>query len=352
MNSTTGPLVSVVIPSYNCAPYLEEALASVQRQTLGDHEIIVVDDGSTDGTVEILRRRESPWLRFLTQHRRGPAAARNRGIQAATGRYIAFLDADDVWDPEKLAIQVAFMEAEQEVGMSFTDWAWLGSEQGTPSAFETARAVLERLESRASTGPARVLCGRRLLCHYLLHGPIPCWTSAVIVRRQTLERTGLFDERLRGDEDTHLWLRLLTAAPVGYVDRVLAWRRERSASVTTSRTEAEQHRISAEAVATLEEQLVLTPAERAAVRTRVSQLRAAAGYCRMNAGDLVGARSDFRAALLTRPSLRTAAYWLATTLPVPLFACLREAKRRGIIALLGVTPEPGIQSSEHAHRNR
>ncbi|HXH20990.1 MAG TPA: glycosyltransferase [Dehalococcoidia bacterium] len=323
----TAPLVSVVIPSYNCGAYLEATLASVQQQTFTDYEIVLVDDGSTDGTLPLLRRLEGPRLRVETQRRRGPAAARNRGIERSTGRYIAFLDADDLWAPEKLAAQVALMEAEPALGMCFTDWAWLDGLPGSPSAFEAARAALDRLTARPVTESARILSGPDLLTAYLRRGPIPCWTSTVMVRRQTLDRVGAFNERLPWDEDTHLWLRLVKAARVGYVNRVLAWRRARLASMTNVVSEAESYRVSAESVATLAETLLLTSTEKSAVRLRVSQLRTAAGYCRLEAGDLRGARADFRASLVARPSMRAGLYWLSTWLPPRIFAALRSAKR-------------------------
>lgn len=323
----TVPLVSVVIPSYNCGPYLEATLGSVHRQTLSDYEVVVVDDGSTDDTLSILRRFQGPRFRIQTQHRRGPAAARNRGIECSTGQYVAFLDADDIWAPDKLATQVALMEAGPMLGMCFTNWAWLDARPGTPSAFEAAQASLGRLESRPLRESAHLLTGPDLLTAFLLRGPVPCWTSTVMVRRRTLEQVGAFDEHLRVAEDTHLWLRLVKSTSVGYVDRVLAWRRVRPASATASISEAQAYRASAESVATLTQVLPLTPAERTAVWARVSQLRAAAGYCCLQACDLRGARAEFRASLAARPSLRTGLYWLSTWLPPRVFTALRSAKR-------------------------
>ena len=95
------PLVSVIIPTYNSAGYIEEALESVFEQTLQDFEIIVVDDGSTDGTGEVLRKYGDR-IRYIYQENNGPASARNGGIRVARGEYIAFLDADDLWVSTKL----------------------------------------------------------------------------------------------------------------------------------------------------------------------------------------------------------------------------------------------------------
>lgn len=339
--TTSGPLVSVVIPAFNCAAYLEETLGSVAGQTLGDFEVVVVDDGSTDGTKELLDRLAEPRLRVVAQDRRGPAAARNRGIELARGRYIAFLDADDLWEPDKLELQVQFMEHAPQVGLCFTDWTWLQAPPGVPSAFEAARSSLARLPVKPA-GMGWVVTSASLFADYLLRGPIPCWTSTVMVRRSTLALAGLFDEHLRGDEDTHLWLRLVKTAPVGYLRRVLARRRARPASVTTSTVDAEAYAVSADSIASLERHLSLTRDERAAVRARVSQLHRAAGYCRLARGDVAGARRQFLASFVARPSLSSLGYLLLATLPAPLVAAVRSAKRRVSRGSLTSTsaPEP------------
>src|SRR4051794_36269759 len=115
-----NPLVSVVIPAFNRAFILPEALDSVLAQTFKDFELIVVDDGSTDDTEEVLRPYvERRGVRFLPQANQGPAAARNRGIEAARGKYVAFLDSDDLWLPIKLSVQIPRMEAHPEAVMSY-----------------------------------------------------------------------------------------------------------------------------------------------------------------------------------------------------------------------------------------
>lgn len=115
-------LVSVIMPTYNCGPYIEEALKSVIVQTVTDWEIQIIDDCSTDNTAQILKPYLDGWHNIhyhLLPSREGVAAARNEGIKRASGRYIAFLDSDDVWKPEKLEKQIAFMQ-ERQVGFSCT----------------------------------------------------------------------------------------------------------------------------------------------------------------------------------------------------------------------------------------
>src|SRR4030065_572228 len=114
------PRVSVVIPCYNNISYLRECLDSVLNQTLTDYEVILIDDGSTDGTSEIIQSY-LPRIKYLRQPNQGPAAARNAGIEAASGECIAFPEADDLWYPEKLEVQLKFMEANPRFAWVYTD---------------------------------------------------------------------------------------------------------------------------------------------------------------------------------------------------------------------------------------
>jgi len=181
------PTVSVVIPTYNQGSLLPEAIASVRAQKWPDVEIIVVDDGSTDDTKQVLDQLATAGdLRWFRQSNAGAAAARNRGIQAATGEWIAFLDADDIWLPPKLAIQFEQLK-KHRADFSFTD---------------------SRL--RFANGHESDLCCpifERPLFHQLLTGNL-FGTPTVILRKSCFERVGLFDEQLRTGEDWDMWLRL------------------------------------------------------------------------------------------------------------------------------------------------
>jgi teichuronic acid biosynthesis glycosyltransferase TuaG len=124
------PLVSVITPSHNAAVVLERAVGAVALQTMPALEHIIVDDGSDDGTVELLQElsRDLPHLRYIRQRRQGAGMARNLGIEAAEGRYIAFLDSDDLWLPRKLESQVSFME-ERECVFSYGDYLVQGRDK-------------------------------------------------------------------------------------------------------------------------------------------------------------------------------------------------------------------------------
>jgi glycosyltransferase involved in cell wall biosynthesis len=199
--------ISVIIPTYNSGPLVVEAVESVLAQTLPVAEIIVVDDGSTDDTKERLERF-SDRVVYLWQENQRVAAARNAGLDRATGDLVAFLDADDAWHPEKLAQQVAEMERRPEIGLLATEcMPW-------PGAFASVAAE--------SAQP-----GHKIeLDEMLLKNPIA--TSSVLIRRTVVDRIGRFDRELFGPEDYDFWLRaaqvscvaILTQRLTGYRDTV------------------------------------------------------------------------------------------------------------------------------------
>jgi glycosyltransferase involved in cell wall biosynthesis len=152
--------VSVIIPTYNYGRFLQESVGSVQHQTVEDIEILVVDDGSTDETQDILRSicAQDTRVKNLRIDNSGVAAARNHGLEQATGEFIAYLDADDKWDPRKLEMQLGLMTGEPEVGLVFTN-ALMFSEDGEfPADRFRFMPELDSLETRAaSSGTGRVI---------------------------------------------------------------------------------------------------------------------------------------------------------------------------------------------------
>jgi len=191
MSQSPNPQVSVVIPSYNCAAYLPEALDSLLAQTYADFEILVIDDGSTDQTAELLQAycTQHPKITAIRQQNQGVAVARNHGIQQAKGEWIAFLDADDILLPDKLAAQLALADAYPNVGMIHSGWQRVDSQGRFQMNVEPWLWVPElNLESWLRWKPV-----------------LP---SAMLFRRQWLVRAGGFDRRFPPAEDTDLVLRL------------------------------------------------------------------------------------------------------------------------------------------------
>lgn len=210
------PRVSIVIPVYNRADCLGRTLESALAQTYRDFETIVVDDGSTDGTSELVARR-FPGVRLIRLERNaGPSVARNRGVAAARGALIAFLDSDDLWSPEKLAIHVADLDRRPDVVLSFSDVL-----RG-PTGLDDAYSAVSPYDPKAPFGG------------FLEGNPVPT-ASAVVVRKESFEAVGGFDGRFRTGEDRDLWLKLAARGAVGYVPLPLVRRVVRTDSLWFNR---------------------------------------------------------------------------------------------------------------------
>jgi glycosyltransferase involved in cell wall biosynthesis len=182
-----SPVVSVIIPTFNRWPLVGEAVESVFAQSYSDFELIVVDDGSTDETQQELAKFRSR-LRLFVKARGGVAAARNFGVSRAAGRYVAFLDSDDLWRPKKLEMQTAFMEKDPAVQICQTEEIWL------------RHGVRVNPRSRHQKPSGDIFIASLQLC---LVSP-----SAVMMTKELFWRFGGFDERFPVCEDYDLWLRI------------------------------------------------------------------------------------------------------------------------------------------------
>jgi glycosyltransferase involved in cell wall biosynthesis len=209
-----GPLVSVVVPAYNVAWCIRRAVDSVLAQSFQRRELLVVNDGSTDATRAVLEGYGDA-IHVVNQDNRGMSAARNAGIRRARGMYIAFLDADDWWMPEKISRQVELMEARREIGFC-----------STAARVEDGSGRMLNLW-RCSQGGTEIL--ETLFAE---NATIAGGCSAVMVRRELFDRVGAFDESLGGFEDPDLWMRLAAVTGYACIDETLAviLRREKSVS--------------------------------------------------------------------------------------------------------------------------
>jgi glycosyltransferase involved in cell wall biosynthesis len=213
------PLVSVVVPAYNCADYIGDALRSIFAQTYGPLEVIVVDDGSTDDTAKTIET--FPQIAYVRQENGGPSRARNAGIRRASAPYIAFLDADDLWTPSKLSEQVAIMLSHPEAGLVFGDMRNFSSpDHQEPTMFEKYRLTREYF------GGVPLVAGA--LAKLLAMNFIP--TGTVLTRREVLLDVGPFDEGLRQAEDWDLWMRIALRYPIAYTSSTVMLRRLHAAN--------------------------------------------------------------------------------------------------------------------------
>ncbi len=225
------PAVDVVIPAYNAARWIAEALESVVAQRDVVARPVVVDDGSTDGTCEVVARFGRR-VSLIRQSHQGIAAARNVGIADGTAPYVAFLDADDIWEPDFLARQTELLSSRQELDLCLTDHYQF--EDGGPvvvRSFLGQHAGFATIP-RSDAGYPKAYVFDRVIGDDLVDGMF-VWTSALCVRRPALEAAGAFDESMPLGEDHDLWLRLCRTGKAGVILEPLAGRRLRPASASS-----------------------------------------------------------------------------------------------------------------------
>jgi glycosyltransferase involved in cell wall biosynthesis len=206
------PQVSVIIPAWNAAAFILFAVDSVLAQTFDDFEVIVINDGSPDTAAlerAVAPYRQHPRVRYVAQENQGPGGARNTGVLAARGVYVAFLDADDWWAPSYLSTQLEHMRANPGLDLVYCDARLVGS---SPLAGRTY------METTPSEGPVTLESLVALRCN------VP--TTCTLARREAVIRGGLFDPQLRRCEDFDLWLRMSAGGSrFGYHRAVLAHHR-------------------------------------------------------------------------------------------------------------------------------
>ncbi len=217
------PGISVIVPCHNAERYIGSALRSILQQDWPKLEIIVVDDGSTDSSGDIVSTFSQVLL--LRQANAGVAAARNRGIDHATHEWIAFLDADDLWLPGKLAAQWRMLQTQADARMSYTAWSTWASTDLVPSADELDR--LSASSDQQWKGPTGWIYPQ------LLRDCV-VWTSSTLMHRSVLDEVGRFDSSLHIGEDYDLWLRASRVTPILRVPRPLALYRLHPVSLTRS----------------------------------------------------------------------------------------------------------------------
>ena len=198
------PKITAILPTWNRAEWLEKSIQSVLDQTFGDFELVVVDDASTDSTAEIIERYSGKIRTIVFSENRGVSAARNAAIKNSDSEWIAFLDSDDFWHPDKLQKQIAQTKMRPACPLHFTDEIWI----------RNGVRVNPKKKHQKKEGwifqPSLALC---------LMAP-----STVILRRELFEVHGLFDENLPVCEDYDLWLRLTAQHPVALLDEKLMTR--------------------------------------------------------------------------------------------------------------------------------
>lgn len=188
------PIISVVIPAYNAEKTIGETLKSIQQQTFQDLEIIVINDGSTDNTQSLVAAIPDPRIKLFSYANGGLAVARNRGISHATGEFVAFIDADDLWTPDKLASQLAALQQNPEAGAAYS-WTAFIDDQG------------QFLYAQKPIFFEGNVYGEMLVKNFVANG------SNLLIRKSALAAAGLFDPSLKSAEDWNFYIRLAACSP-------------------------------------------------------------------------------------------------------------------------------------------
>jgi glycosyltransferase involved in cell wall biosynthesis len=292
--------VTALIPTYDSGKYICDAVDSVLAQTFPAHEIIVVDDGSTDCTREVLAKYKTK-IKYIRQVNAGPPAARNTGIARATGEFIALLDSDDLWVPQKLKLQMNYIDRHPECGLVYTDM----------KTFDDTGIIEESVKvSRNLTLPS----GRifpQMFVETLFQ------TSAVLIRKSCIDRVGGFDTSLRMGDDYEFFLRIARHYELGYVDEPLVLYRQHPSQGTRTWGKLLQKGVPWEFLVlkrildTYPE--VVREMGRSQVQQRLSKPYFALAYACLAEGDHSNARKLLREAIRYWPSnLGYARYYLMT----------------------------------------
>jgi len=211
----SSPVVSILMPVFNGAAFVGQAIESAIAQTYPDFELIIVNDGSTDNSAEVIRPYlADPRIRYLEQPNGGVAAARNSAFRVAKGLYIGFLDQDDVWLPEKLALQIAYLKMSPQCAMVHARQGYI-DDKG------------RRVESEfINVEPVEGQCFRALFDKNRIA------VLTVLARRSVIEEVGGFNAHSSGGDDYELWLRIAWNYSIGFLDQVVAHYRVHSNNVS------------------------------------------------------------------------------------------------------------------------
>lgn len=310
--------ISAIIPAYNSAAFIADAIGSIRAQTRPVDEIIVVDDGSTDDTAMIIQRL-GEGVQYLHQANAGPSAARNQGIKAARGDLIAFLDADDQWTRTKIEHQLAVMEQNPAIALVAGDMAEIDSQDNiTVASVLNKHSLLACFKDLASKPVPNALA---LL---LKINFIP--TGTVLARRTALEEVSGFSAEIRYGEDLELWAKVAAQHPIVCLPEVLMLRRQHGENATQA-TEPLLHdliRVMSSLRAWDEKKLRQQGIDPDHL---VAEAWSNLGYCHFSSGRLPDARRAFHNSLQEMTTLRALLYSSLCIMPERLVYSLRHIKQ-------------------------
>lgn len=322
------PLVSIVIPTYNSARYLPETIESVLLQSMQDFEIIIVDDGSTDNTQEVVGALHSNKIRYIRQENSGgPARPRNVGIHHARGKYISLLDSDDLMSINKLAEAVEFLERYSDLGLLFSNFE-VCNERGdsVPGTFLDKYQIFWDLPKK-QVGEKWFIIESALAYKSLFFQNF-IGTSGTVVPKSVFLSVGGFDESIAGPEDLDMWFRILRRYEVGYLDVVGHRYRRRDTGITgRGGGVLAPHRIR---VMRKQLETGLPPSLQRLAHGNIASLMIELGYYYQSRGDSRRARIHYWSSLKEAFSLVALKGLLVSCLGKRLVTLLKECRERRV----------------------
>ena len=302
-------MISVIIPTHNYKKYIGEAISSVLRQTYTDYEIIVVDDGSTDGTGEIIEKN-FPDVRYFYIPNQGVSRARNYGIRRARGEFIAFLDADDLWLPQKLEKQLKVFDVDRELMMVFTEHR----------AFDT-----NGIREATFLKKERLMKGDVVKNIFLYsHVALP----TVMVRRNAFQEIGYFEENLITAEDDNLWMRIALKFRIHLLDEVLVHCRITENSLSRSASNLFPGVLKNIELIETKYPDLRKRLGRANIRRKKSDIYADYGYFIFSSGDYTMARRYYSKSITFYPKRNTIIFWFVSLFPPSIIEKVRILRRK------------------------
>jgi len=312
--------ISVVIPAYNSAAYIADAITSIQKQSYPVFEIIVIDDGSSDDTLAVVKNLPGTII-YHKQDNRGPAAARNQGIRLASGLWVAFLDADDQWTPDKIKQQVAVLARYPELHLIAGDMAEIGQDDTVLTASVLDKHHLLAGFVKEQGRPITNALGKLLAKNF-----IP--TGTVLVRKETLIAVGMFNEAIHFGEDLELWARIAAYYPMTCLPEILMLRRLHNNNATYETASMLSDKV--KVMKSLRQYIAMPLKQQGMNPDRlVAEALADVAYWHFNLKDYKKTRWASLASLRVSLTTRALVYGLAACLPASCIMLIKQLKARG-----------------------
>ncbi|MFV8571116.1 glycosyltransferase family 2 protein [Marinobacter sp. SBS5] len=322
------PRASIIVPAFNAGQYIRKTLDSILSQSFQDFEVIIIDDGSSDDTAQIIHQYEDPRIRYYHQPNSGkPAIPRNRAIKKAQGEFIFIFDSDDIMLPGKLATTIERMEQAPQAGLAFTGFACIDEQDSVINPdFLAPYQTLYNLEKTGVTDNAFLIKAPDALKGLAISNYLG--TSGVAIRRTVFENVGGFDEDVRNSDDYLMWQAVASQYDFLYIPTIFHHYRVRSGSISLRKIEDRAPGL----IACTEKMMQYHEGDSVSLnhlRQRIGRFHFEVGYSHFKQQQMPQARKALIKALIKRKDRKSLFYLLLACLPPFLLGQLKQLKASG-----------------------